>query len=237
MWELDYEESWVPKNWCFWTVVLEKTLESPLDCKEIQPVHPKGDQSCVFIWGTDVEAETSILWPPYMKNWLIGKDPDAERDWGQEEKGMAEDEMVGWHHQLNGQGFGSTLGVGDGQGGLACCDSWAHKQLDMTERLNWTELNDIKNYISMEPAHLKRDAIIECWWKTTFGNSKAIGSLLTVLLFFSQSLEAGSNLIYAQCHSMQWRECHTDNHWIWSIVGAEESFPEMDLEIEWGHTN
>ena len=94
MWELDYKESWAPKNRCFWTVVLEKTLESPLDCKEIQPVHPKGDQSWVFIAGTDVEADTPILWPPYAKSWLIWKDPDAGKDWGQEEKGTAEDEMV-----------------------------------------------------------------------------------------------------------------------------------------------
>ena len=105
MWELDCEESWAPKNWCFWTVVLEKTLESPLDCKEIQPVHPKGDQSRVFIGRTDVKAETPILWPPDAKNWLIGKDPDAGKDWRQEEKGMTEDEM-GWHHQLNGPEFG-----------------------------------------------------------------------------------------------------------------------------------
>ena len=101
MWELDCEESWTPKNWCFWTVVLEKTLESPLDCKEIQPVHPEGDQSWVFIGRTDAEAETPILWPPHVKSWLIGKDPDAGRDWGQEEKGMTEDEMAGWHHWLN----------------------------------------------------------------------------------------------------------------------------------------
>ena len=106
MWEMNYKESWAPKNWCFWTVVLEKTLESPLDCKEIQPVHSEGDQSWVFIVRTDVEAETPILWPPDVKNWLIWKDPDAERDWGQEEKGMTEDEMVGWHHRLNGHGFG-----------------------------------------------------------------------------------------------------------------------------------
>ena len=139
MWELDYKESWVSKNWCFWTVVLEKTLESPLDCKEIQPVHPKGNQSWVFIGRMDVEAETPIFWPPDGKSWLIGKDPDAGKDWGQEEKGMTEDEMVGWHHQLNGHGFGWTLGVGDGQGGLACCGSWGHKELDMTEQLNWTE--------------------------------------------------------------------------------------------------
>ena len=97
MWELDCEESWVPENWCFWTVVLEKTLESPLDCKEIQPVHSKGNQSWVFIGSTDAEAETPVLWPPHVKSWLIGKDSDAGRDWGREEKGMTEDEMVGWH--------------------------------------------------------------------------------------------------------------------------------------------
>ena len=121
MWELDYKESWVQKNWCFWTVVLEKTLESPLNCKEIQPFHPKGNQSWIFIGRTDAEAETPILWPPDAKSWLIWKDPDAGKDWGQEEKGMTEDEMVGWHHRLNGHGFGWTPGVGDGQGGLVCC--------------------------------------------------------------------------------------------------------------------
>ena len=105
MWELDSKESWVLNNWCFWTVVLEKTRESPLDCKEIQPVHPKGDQSWVFIGRTDAEAETPVLWPSHAKSWLIGKDPDAGKDWKQEEKGMTEDEMVGWHHQLNGHEF------------------------------------------------------------------------------------------------------------------------------------
>ena len=105
MWELDGEESWAQKNWCFWNVVLEKTLKSPLDCK-IQPVHPKGDQSWVFIGRTDVEAETPILWPPHAKSWLIGKDPNAGKDWGQVEKGMTEDEMAWWHHRLNGDGFG-----------------------------------------------------------------------------------------------------------------------------------
>ena len=101
MWELDYKESWVSKNWCFWTVVLEKTLESPLDCKEIQPVHPKRNQSWMFIGRTDVEAETPIFWPPDVKSWLIWKDPDAGKDWGQEEKGMTEDEIVGWHGITN----------------------------------------------------------------------------------------------------------------------------------------
>ena len=138
MWELDYKETWAPKNWCFWTVVLEKTLESPLDCKEIQPVHPK-DQTWVFTGRTDVEAETPILWPPDAKSWLIWKDPDAGKGWGQEEKGTTEDEMIGWHHQLNGHVFGWTPGVGDGQGGLACCHSLGRKDPDTTEWLNWTE--------------------------------------------------------------------------------------------------
>ena len=105
MWEMDYKESWVPKNWCFWTVVLEKTLESPLDCKEIKPVHPKGNQSWIFIGRTDAEADAPVLWPPDVKNWLIGKDPDARKDWRQEEKGATEDEMAEWHHQLDGHEF------------------------------------------------------------------------------------------------------------------------------------
>ena len=136
MWELDYKESWAPKNWCFWTVVLEKTLESPLDFKEIQPVLPKGDQSWVFIRRTDGEAETPILWLPDVKSWLIWKDSDSGKDWRREEKETTEDEMVGWHHWL-GHEFGSTPGVGDGQGGLECCGPWGHKESDMTE-LNWT---------------------------------------------------------------------------------------------------
>ena len=140
MWELDYKEGWAPKNRCFWTVVLEKTLESPLDCMKIQPVHPKGDQSWVFIGRTDTKAETPIFWPPDAKSWLIGKDSDAGRDWEQEEKGTAEDEMAGWHHRLNGHEFEWTLGVGDGQGGLACCDSWGCKELDTTEQLNGMKL-------------------------------------------------------------------------------------------------
>ena len=139
MWELDYKASWVPKNWCFWTVVLEKTLESPLDCKEIQPVHPKGNQFLVFIGRTDVEAETPILWPTDAKNWRTGKDPDAGKDWRQEEKGTTEDEMVGWHRWLDGPEFEQALGVGDGQGSLVCCSPWGRKESDMSKRLNWTE--------------------------------------------------------------------------------------------------
>ena len=140
MWELDCEEGWVPKNWCFWTVVLEKTLESPLDCKEIQPVHSEGDQPWDFFGRNDVKAETPVLWPPDMKSWLIGKDSDAGGDWEQEEKGTTEDEMAGWHHWLDGREFEWTPGVGDGQGGLACCDSWGCKESDTTERLIWSDL-------------------------------------------------------------------------------------------------
>ena len=119
MWESDHEESWMPKSWCFWTVVLEKTLESPLDCKEIQPVHPKGNQSWIFTGRTDAEAETPILWLPDEKSWLIRKDPDAGKDWRQDKKGATEDEKVGWHHQLDGHEFEQALGVGDEQGGLS----------------------------------------------------------------------------------------------------------------------
>ena len=141
MWDLDKKESWALKNWCFWIVVLEKTLKSPLDSKEIKPVSPKGNQPVILIGRTDVEAETPILWPPDVKSWLIWKDPDAGKDWGQEKKGMTEDEMVGWHHQLDGHQFEQVPGVGDGQESLVCCNPWCHKQSDMTERLTWTELN------------------------------------------------------------------------------------------------
>ena len=139
MWELDCEESWAPKNWCFWTVVLEKSLESPLDCKEIQPVHPKGDQSWIFFGRTDVEAKTPMLWPPDAKNWLTGKDPDAGKDWRQEEKGTTEDDVSGWHHRLDGHELEWTSGVGDGRGGLAWCGPWGCKESDTTDWLNWTE--------------------------------------------------------------------------------------------------
>ena len=155
MWELNYKESWALKNWCFWTVVLEKTLESPLDCKEIQPVHPKGNQSWMFIGRTDVEAETPILWPPDTKNWLIWKDRDAGKDWRQEEKGTTEDEMAGWHHQLDGCESEWTPGVGDGQGGLACCGSLGCKVLDTTEWLNWTEINYIYLFQLITSAQVK----------------------------------------------------------------------------------
>ena len=128
----------IDQNWCFWTVVLEKTLESPLDCKEIQPVHSKGVQPWNFFGRNDAKAETAVLWPPHAKSWLIGKDSDARRDWGQEEKGMTEDEMAGWHHWLDGCESECTPGVGDGQGGLVCCDSWGRKELDTTEWQIWS---------------------------------------------------------------------------------------------------
>ena len=139
MWELDHKESWVPKNWCFWNMVLEETLENPLDREEIQPVHPKGNQSWIFIRRNDDDAEAPILWPPDVKSQLIRKDPDAGKDWRQEEKGMTEDKMVGWHHWLNGHEFKQALGDAEGQGSLVCCSLWSFKESDMTERLNWTE--------------------------------------------------------------------------------------------------
>ena len=151
MWKLDYKESWVPKNWCFWTVVLEKTPEGPLDCKEIQPVNPKGNQSWVFTGSTDAEAETPILWPLDAKNWFIGKDPDAGKDWRQEEKGMTEDEMSGWHHWLDVHEFAHALGVGDRQGNLVGFQSvgsqrvrhgWATELIELTDcKIKWNNLN------------------------------------------------------------------------------------------------
>ena len=137
MLELDHKESWALKNWCFWTVVLEKTLESPLDCREIKPGNPKRYQAWIFIGRTDTEAP--ILWPPDAKNWIIWKDPGAGKDWRQEKKGMTEDKMVGCRHWLEAHEFEQTLGVGDGQGSLACCSPWGHKDFDMTGQLNWTE--------------------------------------------------------------------------------------------------
>jgi len=164
MWELDYKESWALKNWCFWTVVLEKTLESHLDCKEIQPLHPKGDQYWIFIGRTDAEAETPILWPPDAKNWLIWKDPDAGKDWRREEKGTTEDEIVGCHHQVNGHEFEQALGAGDGQGSLACCSPWGHKELDTTEQLNWTEREQLNIFPNVTSIHTQTHLICSIIW-------------------------------------------------------------------------
>ena len=162
IWKLDYKESWVPKNWCFWTVVLEKTLGSPLDCKEIQPVHPKWDQSWVLIGQTDVEAETPVLWPSDAKSWLIWKDPDAGKDWGQETKGTTECEMLGWHHWLNRHEFEWTPGGVDGQGGLACCSPWGRKELDMTEQLNW-----LTNWFFCYPEQQNSGIVHKKWFSTS----------------------------------------------------------------------
>ena len=152
MWELDCEVGWALKNWCFWTVVLEKTLESPLDCKEIQPVHSEGDQPWDFLGRNDAKAEAPVFWAPHAKSWLIVKDSDAGRDWGQEEKGMTEDEMAGWHHWLVGRESEWTPGVGDGQGGLVCCGSLGRKKSDTTEQLNWTSsLNVVLITINFPP--------------------------------------------------------------------------------------
>ena len=142
MWELDYKESWMPKNWCIWTVVL--------DCKKIELVHPKGNQSWIFTGRTDTEAEAPILWPPGMKNWLIGKDPDAGKDWRQE-KETTKDEIVGWHHWFDGHEFEQASAVGDGQWGLVCCSSWSRKRVGH----DWaTELNFILKGIP-DPKHWK----------------------------------------------------------------------------------
>ena len=165
MWELDNKKGWVLKNWCLQTMVLEKTLESPLDCKEIQPVHPKGNQSWIFIWRTDTEA--LILWPPDVKSWLIGKNPDGRKDWRQE-KEMTEDEIVGWHHWFNGHEFEQTLENREGQGSLVCCGPWGHKESDTTERLNNNSyLENLRVFAQMH-AKLKLlqllDELSFPWW-------------------------------------------------------------------------
>ena len=145
--ELDHKEGWVLKNWYF--EQLEKTLESPLDSKEIKPVNPKGNKSWIFIGRADAEVEAPILWLPDVKNWLIRKDPDTGKDWRQEEKGTTEDEMVGWHHQLDGYEFEQALAVGDRPGSLVCCSPRGHKQLDMTERLNWTDPQKLQHFVGI----------------------------------------------------------------------------------------
>ena len=139
IWMLDHKEGWTLKKWCFWTVVLEKTLENPLDWKEIKSVNPKGNQSWIFTRRTDAEVEVPIIWPPDVKNWLIGKDPHAGKGWRQEEKGITEGEMVGWHDWFNGHEFEHAPGDGEGQGSLACCSPWGLIGSDMTEQLNNNE--------------------------------------------------------------------------------------------------
>ena len=168
MWELDCEESWAPKNWCFWTVVLDKTLGSPLDYKEIQPVHLKEISPGCSLEGLMLKLKLQYF-GHLMQSWLIGKDPDAGKDWGREEKGTTKDEMAGWHHRLDGHEFEWTLGVGDGQGGLACCDSWGRKESDTTERLNWTELNCLHLEVATSGTFSLFNLFFFFWW-IHFGN-------------------------------------------------------------------
>ena len=150
MWKLDHKEGWEMKDWCFWTVVLEKTLENPFDCKEIQPINPKGNQSWIFIERTDAdaEAEAPILWSPDVKSWLIRKDPDAGKDWGQEENGTTKDETVGWHHLLNGHEFEQALADGEGQGGLACFSLWGWKEWH-----NWATEQQQQMYVVIKKSN------------------------------------------------------------------------------------
>ena len=174
MWELDSKESWVPKNWCFWTVVLEKTLESPLDCKEIQPVHPKEDQSWVFIGRTDVEAETPILWPPDVTSWLIGKDPDAVKYWRQEEKGW---QRMRWVDGItDSMGMSLSKWVGDGQGGLVWCNPWGHKESDTTEQLNWTDGASLIAQLVKNPPAVQETWVWSLGWEDPLENGKATHS-------------------------------------------------------------
>ena len=212
MWELDYKESWVPKNWCFWTVVLEKTLESPSDCKEIQPVHSKGDRPWVFFGRNDAKAETPVLWPPYEKSCLIWKESDAGRDWGQEEKGTTEDEMAGWHHRLDGRQFEWTPGVGDGQGGLACCmgvGARGRKESDTTEQLNWTELGYITDYPCNSNTKCVINLFCACdFWVERCKNlaklTENIDMFNTTWFFYSHKF----NLLYLQeCITLEGSEC------------------------------
>ena len=166
-WELDHKEGWMLKNWSFWPVMLEKTLESPLNCRKIQPVNPKGNQSWIFIRRTDAEAPT--LWSPDTKSWLIRKDPDVGKDWGQEEKGVTEDEMVGWHHWFNGHEFEQALGVGEGQGSLVCCSPWGCKESDRTEqlsnnnnRIDWFDLLAVQGTLkSLLQHHSSKASILQ----------------------------------------------------------------------------
>ena len=163
MWdELDHKEGWVSKNWLFWIVMLEKTLESPLDSKEIKLVNPKGNQPWIFTGRTNAGAETPILWPPDVKDWLIGKDPDAGKDWRQKEKGVAEDEMIGRHHQLNGQQFEETLGESEGQRGLECCSPWVCKELDSQASLSITNSWSLFKLMSIESVTPSNHLILCC---------------------------------------------------------------------------
>ena len=183
MWELDTKEDWGPKNWCFQTLVLEKTLESPLDSKEIKPVNRKGSKSWIVIGRTDAEAETPILGPPDAKNWFIGKDPNSGKDWRQEEKGTTEDEMVGWHHRFDAHEFEQTPGVRDGQGSLACCNPWGHKESDMTEQLNWTDTKLQSRRILLGPFLEIRGNLKSLFSFRSMGSNQRVLFLLTYQIY------------------------------------------------------
>ena len=198
--------------------MLEKTLESPLDCMQTQPVHSNGDQSWVFIGGPDVEAKSPVLWPPDVRYWLIWKDPDAGKDWGWEEKGTTEDEMVGWYHRPHGHEFVWTLGVGEGQGGLACCGSWGCKELDTTEWLNWTELNSLyklnKQGDNMQPWHTP----FPFWCQSV---SSMSGSNCFFLTCIQISHEAGKDIaLYMDIqffqHTIYCKEYPFNIEWPWT---------------------
>ena len=200
-----------------WTVVLEKTLESPLDCKEIQPVHPKGNQSWIFIGRTDAEAETRVLWPRHAKSWLIGKDSDAGRGWGQEEKGTTEDEMAGWHHWLDELEFEWTPGVGDGQGGLVCCNSWGRKESDTTERLNWTEV-----FVSPGSVFRSRIAELCCkWFFNLIWNCQSFPEWLYHFVFLWVVSKISCCSVSSE-HGIVWvflfLFCHFNRSWLYLIV-------------------
>ena len=202
-WSLDHKTSWAQKNWYFWTVVLEKTLKSPLDWKEIQPVHPKGNQSLIFIQRTDAEAETPIFWPPDAKNQLTGKDPDAGKDLRQEEKGMTRDEIVGWHHRLYGHEFEEVPGTGDGQGSLVCCSPWDLKELDTSEWLNWTVVN-LKwmakitcMYILLKELPISRNVIQVVWSIRLYWKIRTVN--YTVIFLYCLTSEFMSRNKYHSC--------------------------------------
>ena len=211
MWELDHKESSVPKNWYFWTVVLEKTLESPLDYEDIKPVNLKGNQFWIFIGRTDAEAP--ILWPPDRKSWLTGKDPDAGKDWRQKETRLTEDEMVGWHHWLNGHEFEQALGDGESQGSLACCSPWGCKESDMTEWLNNSTITGVLLSSDKKGWKKKPGIFLKKWWEPKPWRDR-VPSLYKSLLASQmrtrerRALYQASRKLFrtmCSCHSVVWK--------------------------------